>query len=376
MAKDDSGRAQMKQPSNPFTPIFGSVPTHMAGRKGIINDMIQAFDEGRGNPNLSTLFVGARGTGKTALLSYLAREAQSRGWVIAEVTAKSGMLEDILERTRESSVHLIDNAAERKLRRVEIATIGSIEWDNLSREPRNWRSQMNALFEKLEPTETGILITVDEIDPSLDEMVQLVTTYQHFVREGKKTALLMAGLPHQVSTLVSGKSTSFLRRAFRHDLTSVPDYEIEDAFRMTLAEGGKTIDPDALSEAVAAIHGFPYMLQLVGYRAWNAVPNGDAIALDDVRNAIRLAYQEFENRVLNATYQELSENDVDFLRAMLADSKSTSRADLMERLGKGSSHISTYKRRLLERGVIEEPRKGVFEFALPGFREYLLEMEG
>lgn len=51
------------------------------------------------------------------------------------------------------------------------------------------------------------MITVDEIDASLDEMTKLVTVYQHFVREDRKVALLMAGLPYRVSSLLSGKST-------------------------------------------------------------------------------------------------------------------------------------------------------------------------
>ena len=43
----------------------------------------------------------------------------------------------------------------------------------------------------------------------------------------------------------------------------------------------------------------------------------------------------------------------------------------MERLGKSTSHISTYKKRLLDAGVIEEPRPGEFRFSPPGFGNYL-----
>ena len=40
-------------------------------------------------------------------------------------------------------------------------------------------------------------------------------------------------------------------------------------------------------------------------------------------------------------------------------------------LKKSSGSISTYKKRLIEAGVIEEPLQGHFEFALPGFGEYV-----
>lgn len=58
---------------------------------------------------------------------------------------------------------------------------------------------------------------------------------------------------------------------------------------------------------------------------------------------------------------------------MSADSEFTSRADIASRLAKGSSYVSTYKKRLLEAGVIEEPEPGMFRFALPGFGDYLRE---
>ena len=56
---------------------------------------------------------------------------------------------------------------------------------------------------------------------------------------------------------------------------------------------------------------------------------------------------------------------------MVQDEKVTSRADLMGRLGKPSGHISTYKKRLVQSGVIGETLNGDFYFALPGFREYI-----
>ena len=54
---------------SPFTPGFGSVPPHLAGREGLLEDMRRAFERGKGDPNLSTIIIGPRGTGKTALLS-------------------------------------------------------------------------------------------------------------------------------------------------------------------------------------------------------------------------------------------------------------------------------------------------------------------
>lgn len=77
----------MDVPINPFTPTFGIVPPIMAGRTYLIDDVVRALDRGPGDPNLATIYVGARGTGKTALLSYLSSEAQRHGWISVGVAA-------------------------------------------------------------------------------------------------------------------------------------------------------------------------------------------------------------------------------------------------------------------------------------------------
>lgn len=364
--------ATKHQVVNPFTPVFGKVPAYMAGREQIIDDMVLAFESEGNDPNLCSIFVGARGTGKTALLTYLGYRAQQLGWIAVNVTAGEGMLDDILQRLRESAQHLVDGPSARKLTGASINGIGGLTWENAAAPQANWRSRMNELFSALEEAETGVLITVDEVDCSIDEMVSLVTTYQHFVRENKRVALLMAGLPHRVSSLLTGKSTSFLRRAAQHSLGSIPSYEVKEAFLLTVEDGGKSIEEDALEVATGAIGGFPFMFQLVGYRSWNMARQSHAITVEHVRQGAKLAQEELESRVFEATLSELSGKDVEFLCAMDAgDGELTSRKQLMERLGKGSSHISTYKKRLMDAGVIEEPRPGEFRFSLPGFGSYL-----
>ena len=358
--------------NNPFTPMFGRVPAYMAGRERIIDDMVLAFENGDSDPNLCSIFYGARGTGKTALLSYLSYRAQQEGWITASVTASDGMLDDILQRLEESAAHLLGGSTKKRVTGVEIAPIGSISWENIDSqtEKPNWRTKMNALFSQLSETGTGVLIAVDEVDASFSQMTELVTTYQHFVSENKKVALLMAGLPFRVLALLTGKSTSFLRRAAQRSLGSISPVEVKEAFRLTVEDGGKTISDEALDRAAEAIDGFPFMFQLVGYRAWNASRQAPEVSLEDVDRGAKLAQQELESRVFASTAAELSPGDLDFLRAMNPVGRTT-RSELSSRLKKSSGSISTYKKRLIEAGMIEEPLQGHFEFALPGFGEYV-----
>lgn len=364
--------ATMYRQNNPFTPMFGRVPAYMAGREQIIDDMVMAFENGDSDPNLCSIFYGARGTGKTALLAHLGFCAQQAGWITASVTASNGMLDDILQRLNESAAHLVESQPSMRMTGIEIAPLGSISWEHNTStlDGANWRTKMNRLFAQLENTDTGVLIAVDEVDASFEQMTELVTTYQHFVSEGKKVALLMAGLPFRISALLTGKSTSFLRRAAQHPLGSISDVEVKEAFRLTVEDGGKSIDDEALDRAAEAIDGFPFMFQLVGYRAWNASRRTSEVSLLNVERGANLASEELESRVFGSTVEELSPGDLEFVRAMNPEGRTT-RQELKERLQKNSGSISTYKKRLIEAGVIEEPLQGHFEFALPGFGKYI-----
>lgn len=359
---------------NPFTPVFGKMPAYMAGREQIIDDMVDAFESGNSDPNLCSIFTGARGTGKTALLTYLSYMAEQCGWISANVTASPNMLDDILQRLEESAAHLAETGKGKRVNSVEIASLGSISWE-YPEEKLNWRSKMNRLFAQLQQTGTGILITVDEVDASLPQMTELVTTYQHFVRENKKASLLMAGLPFNISALLSGKSTPFLRHAAQHDLGSIPDFEVKEAFRLTVEDGGKQIKSEVLDRAAEVTDGFPFMFQLVGYRAWNLSRQAGEISLENLEDGIRLAREELEARVFGATLSELSPGDLEFLSAMNTTGITT-RAEVLERSGKSSRFVSSYKKRLAAAGVIDEPLPGRFRFALPGFAEYLEKVQG
>ncbi|MDY6050312.1 MAG: hypothetical protein SPI77_07165 [Corynebacterium sp.] len=99
---------------------------------------------------------------------------------------------------------------------------------------------------------------------SVEELIQLVAMYQVFVGESRRVGLIMAGLPHPVSALLSHRNVSFLRRAQQRRLGQIPDVDVKRALLNTISDGGRSISPAALTMAVDAIAGFAFMLQLVG----------------------------------------------------------------------------------------------------------------
>ena len=245
---------QLKTPSRPssarFPPIWPAAPTWWTR-------WIFALKGSGNDPALVSVFVGARGAGKTALLSLFANMAEENDWVSARVTSSPDMLEEILLRINRGASHLIDGTPKRKLASVSIAPIGSLSWDNREDAKTSWRTRMDDVLDQLEEAGVGLVVTIDEVDPDLDEMTTLVTAFQHFLDENRKVALLMAGLPYGLTALLAGKTTSFLRRATRHDLASISDYEVAEAFRITMEKGGKALDDEALTVAVEPSVAFP-----------------------------------------------------------------------------------------------------------------------
>ncbi len=359
--------------SNPFTPAFGIVPPYLAGRHELLEDLSTAFENGYGDPNLSSIIIGARGTGKTVLLSSATRLAESRGWVSASATAAPGLLDEILDQTLLAAESFIDKEGRKKLKGITIGQLVGVEWENQPMRKGTWRTQMSTVLDQLAENDAGLLITVDEVRVDLDEMKQLVVAYQHFVREQRLVALLMAGLPHNVSNLLADKDISFIRRARQHHLQRIPDLEVREALQTTIIENGRSIDADALDLAVEAIDGFPFMLQLVGYHLWGQDPTSDRISANDAAAGIERARGELESSVLQSTYRELSDGDLAFLRAMLQDEGESELADIAKRMGVKSNYASQYKRRLLAQGIIGERGRSHVDFDLPMFREYLID---
>jgi hypothetical protein len=72
--------------NNPFTPTFGSIPLHLAGRERLISDVLNGLKNDPGDPNRATIHIGARGSGKTVLLTKIALRDGSRGKLISAMT--------------------------------------------------------------------------------------------------------------------------------------------------------------------------------------------------------------------------------------------------------------------------------------------------
>jgi len=356
---------------NPFTPSFGSIPLMLAGRDRIIRDILDGLDNGPGDPYRSTIFIGARGSGKTVLLAKIAEEASANGWISVNVNAETNMLDEILIQIRDNAKEFLDPESLSHITSVSVAGVGISRNVKQSTWKTTWRSEMTSIIQELNDKDVGLLITVDELDVRIDELRTVITTFQHFVRERRDVAVIMAGLPPKVSDLLRNDSISFLRRAFQHHLEAVDEGEVRFSMKKTIELAGRSINKEALGLAVKSTKGFPFMIQLIGYQMWRQSSDKKSISIEDAEEGIVLAKKDLERMIFEITYKELSEKDIAFLTAMLDDIEYSSISDIAMRMNVTPKYAGIYRRRLIEHGLISSIGYGKVTFDLPMFREYI-----
>ena len=365
-------------PKNPFKPTFGASPPLLVGRDELVGDFRDALDDGPGGPGRATLYTGACGTGKTVLLNAVQDEARSRGWLVITETATPGLLKRLTgEHLPQLLAEQDPKATRRRLSGVAApGGLGGASWQtmDLHEITPGLRSQITSLCEILASGETGLLITVDELHRSLfDELVQLCTVVQHAFREDLELMFVGAGLRAAVSDLLGESVLTFLRRAERYDLGRVADDDVALAIERPVIDAGRTIAANALDLAVTATAGYPFLIQLVGYRIWRQHPERGKITVDDVQVGVEEARRRLGSLVHGPAFQECSDIDKTFLLAMAGDDGPAKISDIAKRMEVKPDYANVYRARLIESQLIEPAGRGKLDFSLPGLREYLRE---
>lgn len=114
---------------NPFTPNFGQVPLVLAGRDGLLSELTYALDNVPGDPSQTSIFIGARGTGKTALLRTMVNSANAASWVAVSVSCLPGMLEDIIEQIGRTAQKKLRSKSDKRLTGVTVGSVLGPTWE-------------------------------------------------------------------------------------------------------------------------------------------------------------------------------------------------------------------------------------------------------
>lgn len=365
---------------NPFRPTFGSSPPLLVGRQELIDEFELGLVEGPGAPARATVFTGLRGVGKTVMLNAVRDVALEQGWVVVPETLTPGFSARIVTEHLPRLLQELDSKARRHVTAVTAPfSLGGIAWETVENHPvgvglRTEIEDLSALVEG------GILFTLDELHRRRSpELAIFCAEIQHAFREDLPVAFAGAGLPKAVDELLAGDDgpLTFLRRAERPALGSVDLEDVMTALRRPIEAGGRRIGDEALRRAAEATRdqqgagGYPFLIQLVGYHAWNQNRAREEISVEDVERGVEVARRKLGSLVLGPALSDLSPVERSFLLAMARDDGPSKMREVGERLGVDRNYASQYRLRLIAAGVIATTSRGLVDFTLPHMREHL-----
>ncbi|MDR0520132.1 MAG: winged helix-turn-helix transcriptional regulator [Clostridiales Family XIII bacterium] len=356
-----------------FIPTFGNRPLRIVGREKIIDDFTVGLESSIGHPNRASVLIGQRGTGKTALLLEFAEIGSARDFIPVRVLAGSDMLNDIIETIQAVGQKYIAKA-KKPVKALNASAFGfsfGLTFTEETEEKYGFRTKLTLLADVLAGYGKGLLFLIDEIQAMSDEMRVFASTYQHIVGDRKNVAVVMAGLPHAISSVLNDRVLTFLHRARKIELQPIALSEIRSFYTECFDQLGLTISRGNLETAVAATCGYPYLLQLIGYYILKYAGAAGKITGNIVRMAINSSEDDLIDSLHRPCLSPLSKRDIAFLEAMAEDDGETAISDIVVRLGVSQGTVQTYRKRLVEAGVIAATRRGYVDMVVPYMREYL-----
>lgn len=357
---------------NPFNPSFGVRPEQFLGRDDIIDSFADSIAN-KNSPWRSTLLIGVRGSGKTAILSQIEARVSDKSTFVVSVSPEADFLDNVLgqlhRQLSKSKIKGIPN-----IKSISVTYGVSLSFDKSDDTKdftKTFRYQITDMLDIVRKSGKNVVFLIDESQKHNEDLRTFIGTYQHLIREGYPICLIMAGLPEVVSEILNDDVLTFFRRANQVILRNVGISLIKQEYKNVFAVGKKDISVTLLEKAAESTFGYPYLIQLIGYYLWENIKNsysGDLLAQVLVESKDRL----FQN-VHQLVYDKLSIRDREFLFAMSEDAEQTLSKDLLMRLGKDKNYLSMYRARLISRGIILSIGYGTLGYAYPYMREFLIE---
>ena len=379
---------------NPFTPNAGARPPALVGRDAELEsfDVLLARLQ-RGRAEQSLLVTGLRGVGKTVLLGAFQERAQLAGWVSVdtEITRTTRFAGRMAQLTKRALLEIAPakrwkERARRAARILQsfsltVASDGSMT-GSLDLEPLAGRADSGDLGEDLTDLLValgeaaaehggGVVFMLDEIQ-FLDEpeLEALIAAIHKTVQRQLPITLVGAGLP-QLPRL-AGEAKSYAERLFRFPrIGRLDDAAAAQALVDPARELGVEFDPRAVGAVLAYTEGYPYFVQEYGRVLWDraaATPIGAVEAVE----AQAVVEAKLDADFFGTRLERASDAEVVYMRALARLGSQPQRASTVaHELDRPVERFATTRARLIDKGLVYAPKRGLTAFTVPQFDRYL-----
>ncbi len=381
--------------TNPYAPGAGTQPPELAGRDEIIEKAAIALDRFReGRAARSLLLIGLRGVGKTVLLTRIAQQTESRGFVVVtlEASEKRSLPALLIPSLRTALLKLDKIAAAGDLAKKALRALGGfvsamkvkfedIEFSiDLGEEPGiadtgDLEHDLIELFTEVgkaaREKRTAVVFFIDELQYVEEEQfASLITALHKCAQNQLPIALIGAGLPQLVAR--AGRAKSYAERLFEYpEIGPLSAEEAKKALVAPAEEFGVQYEAGALEEILLQTGAYPYFLQEWGKHSWHCAKQSP-ITREDVISATELAISELDASFFRVRFDRLNPSEKKYLRAMAELGAGPHRSgDIAHLLGKEVQAVAPTRATLISKGMIYSPSHGDNSFTVPLFDGYM-----
>ncbi|MCY4186271.1 MAG: ATP-binding protein [Rhodobacteraceae bacterium] len=321
--------------------------------------------------------MGPRGYGKTALLKWVAIEAQKRKLPV--VALASDNLSSVAGISRELARQFPPSLLERvhgliKEIRLNVGDIGGgVAIGDGGKEEKT--SELRTWLETL-----GGVLLIDEAHNMPPEVGHILYNAIQGIGIKHPLMVVIAGTPDLDSVLVRSRAT-FIEWA---PAESIGRLKREDARQALFEPFGKHVNfrDEAVEEVLDDAQDYPYFIQLWGSALWDVLARARTFNPGmDVVNEARDIVNEQRSRLYNRRRQELVNSGLLIPFAEMAwrvgEDGQPSRYDLglaLDHIKPGSSLLGDHPealQKLLHTGFIWEPKVGTWEYGIPSLASHV-----
>lgn len=364
------------------------MPAELAGREEVLEDLIDAIEVAAvdGRMPRPVLLAGARGVGKTVLLSEAAAIAGSRfGWprVHVELRPRTVFTPDLIEAIGRA-YELIEQPRRKRALRAESVTVhaglpgvgGEVQFARASDEQEqaasSLRGVLTALVELASTRDSGIVLTLDEAHlAARAELAALAALLQEGTGERWPLVVVFAGLPLMRSP---EHSVTYLERGAWHELGLLGREDTVRAPAAPAQAAGRPMDDAAAELLAGASGGYPYAVQLYGHHAWRTSAGKRRIDRAAAQAALPRAQRELERGLYAARWSAASPTQKRYLAAVAtvaAAGEQVGGRMVADELGRTTKQVSSVRDDLLKQGTLTV-ENGQLRFTIPGMGAYVL----
>lgn len=336
--------------TNPFTLTFGKQPHRLVLRREkteqIINDFTAEY-------SVSQIYLieGIRGSGKTVLMTTVAKQLEKDGWVIINLNSAMNLLEGLASRLNKACKRTADML--KKGFNVSVAGTGfGFGGSESQKDPV---SVIEDCVEYLQDKGKRVLITVDEVQNDQNMRI-FASQFQIFIRQDYPLYLLMTGMYENIYAVQNDPALTFLLRAPKIRTEALGLLQIRNQYREVFAIG----DTEAMKLAEIT-KGYAFAFQAVGTVYWE---NHKELSIPEMLRKLDEMLDEYVYRKIWST---LSGREQEIVSSMGEGVMKVE--EVRQGVDMSSATFSQYREKMIAKGILNAPRYGYVEIALPRFSE-------